>query len=67
MYFTFEDDVPRSDFRYNIKGEYHNRQSSPPEHPFRKKEKSNRSEVYGKTCPGCGIKRSRTNKCFCNE
>lgn len=56
------------DFGYSREeGNY--RKVVPPTHPIfrRKKVATDRSNLRGKVCPGCGITRSMTNKCDCNS
>lgn len=51
------------DYRYNVKGEYHNFPSASK--PFRKASKQDPKR--GRVCVGCGLVRSVTNKCDCNS
>jgi hypothetical protein len=64
-YFLLNGDK-KFDFRYNKDDEYVDNPPSIPQHPFRKKNVKRETSSPGK-CPSCGMLRSRTNKCFCNE
>lgn len=58
------DGTQHNDFRYNTEGMYHNTVSAP--RPLRRKAIKHESGP-GKVCVGCGITRSRSNKCTCNS
>jgi hypothetical protein len=58
------------DFGYDNTGDYHRVVPSTKDLPlylFGKKTSTDRNDLAGKTCPSCGIKRSKTNKCECNS
>jgi hypothetical protein len=69
MYYT-TDGKQHYDFGYSREeGRY--RKVIPSVWNFQRSKKSNvstdRTDLRGKVCPGCGLTRSMTNKCDCNE
>lgn len=55
------------EFRFFHKtGEYNNREANVRK-GFRKASATDRNNLRGKVCPGCGTTRSMTNKCECNS
>jgi hypothetical protein len=53
------------DYRYNQTGGYHNDPTQQGGHGYKRATK--RQSGPGKLCPGCGLQRSRMNKCECNS
>jgi hypothetical protein len=63
--YTTPSGVTNSDYRYNQSGTYHNNPTQQGGHGYRKATK--RQSGPGKVCPGCGLQRSRANRCECNS
>jgi hypothetical protein len=66
-YYILSDSLPRTDFSYDQEGHYFRRQPKGFNILTKKKQSTDRNDLRGKLCPSCGITRSMTNKCECNE
>ena len=66
--YTTTDGRTHTDFRYNKEGVYHNTPAKRPSASTSTRfDTSVRIVRHGNICPGCGMQRSRTNKCECNS
>ena len=59
------DGAVRTDFSYSRNGTY--RRPEPSDHPYRRKARTDRTDLRGKVCPSCGLTRSMMNLCDCNS
>ena len=65
--YTTTDGRTHTDFRFNKEGVYHNTPAHDRKAPTRFDNYGVIIKRHGNICRGCGLQRSRANKCECNS